>query len=360
MRWLLLALLALLWVPGVARANISAPWGPGDPGAEPGGDLGQLEVLDERLDIDLRPLAGGASGVPVRVVYDVRNRGPALQRRLIFVTPGIARGAVRLDGDLLAQAEARGERLPEAWRQAHTPGIEGGSLPYEVPEEARVLAFPVAFAAGARHRIEVTYELQPGWSDTDDIYISHQIAYLLAPARQWGGFGSLHVRVQVPAGWQAAAVPALGRQGDVLAGRFDGVPADFLGVTVRRPPAYRWGWLLPVAALAAGLVLGLALIRRLGRRAGGWGRGVALLAGAGTSLLTALALLGLAAGGLAVWQGLLDQTQTSGRYFYGAGMLLIVLGPVLALAYVVVALVLFFRARGRSRRGAGGTPGPAA
>src|SRR5690606_29528863 len=94
----ILLALALLGAPAVARANISAPWHEGEPGAEPRGDLAQLEVIGEQLALDLRPLADGATRVPVRVRYQVRNRGDAVTRELVFVTPGIAEGEVLLDG----------------------------------------------------------------------------------------------------------------------------------------------------------------------------------------------------------------------------------------------------------------------
>jgi len=40
-----------------------------------------------------------------------------------------------------------------------------------------------------------TSQLMPVW----------QLGYVLAPAREWGGFGRLDVRVELPRGWEAAA-----------------------------------------------------------------------------------------------------------------------------------------------------------
>jgi hypothetical protein len=345
-----LMLLALVCAPAVARANISAPWHEGDPGAEPGGDLGQLEVIREQLAMDLRPLAQGASRVPVHVRYEVRNRGDAVARELVFVTPGIAGGTVLVDGKAVAGAEARTERLPAVWQEMRTPGIDGGTLEYEVPEVATVLAFPLALAAGGQHVIEVRYELAPGWYDTADLYRSHQIAYLLAPARQWGGFGTLEVRVQVPPGWEAAAQPALERQGDALVGRFQGVPADVLGVTVRHPAELTWGWVLILLGLALGLGLGVALVRRLGGLAASWRLGLALLTGLAASAVATAALFGLPVLGMLLWQALLDDTQRARHYFYDLNMAMFLLGPAVGVLYVALALVLFLRARQRARR----------
>ena len=341
-------LFALLTWPAQARANISAPWQEGTPAAEPGGNLGQLEVIREELAMDLRPLAQGAERVPVRVRYEVRNRGPALTRELVFVTPGIAAGEVLLDGKVLQGTASRVETLPEAWQGAQTPDIDGGSLqyqPYEMSTETQVLSFSLTLAERAQHVIEVRYELLPGWNDTSDMYLSHQIAYLLAPARQWGAFGTLAVRVQLPAGWEAAALPALLRQGDALVGQFQGVPADFFGVTVRRPAEHRWGWLLLALGAVAGVVLGPMLARRLGRRSAAWGRGRALLAGLGASVLAGVLLLGLPSLALLLWQAMLDRTQLAARYLYGVTMTLFLLGPAVGVFYVLLAAVLFVWAR---------------
>jgi hypothetical protein len=342
--------LALLGAPGVAWANISAPWHAGEPGAEPGGALAQLEVMDEQLAIDLRPLAHGADTVSVHVRYQIRNRGDAVVRELVFVTPGIAGGEVLLDGAPVPGAGARMEKLPEAWRSLQTPDIDGGALHYEVPEASQVLSFPLALAAGAQHVIEVRYRLAPGWYDTGDLYRSHQIAYLLAPARQWGGFGTLDVQVQIPPGWEAATQPALQRTGDVLAGRFQGVPADVLGMTLRHPAELTWGWMFVLAGAALGLLAGVTLARRLGRLSAPWRLLPALLAGTCASLAGAAALFALPLLGVGLWQALLDETQRASHYFYNLNItMLFLLGPAVGVIYVAIGLALFLRARRQAR-----------
>ncbi len=349
-RFLALLWLTLLCAPAVARANMSAPWHEGEPGAEPGGELGQLEVTSEQLAIDLRPLADGADRVPVTVRYEVRNRGDAVARELVFVTPGIAGGEVLFDGEPVAGAEARTETLPEVWQNARTPGIDGGELQYDVSAETRVLVFSLAFATGAQHVIEIRYALAPGWYDTGDLYRSHQIAYLLAPARQWGGFGALDVRVQVPEDWEAAAQPALQREGDVLVGRFQGVPADMLAVTARHPAELTWGWIFVIAGVALGLLAGVTLVRRLGRLAASWRLAPALLAGLAASLAATTVLFVLPMLGIALWQALLDETQLASHYFYDLNMaMFFLLGPAVGVIYVVIGLVLFLRARRLAR-----------
>jgi hypothetical protein len=65
--------------------------------------------------------------------------------------------------------------------------------------------------------------------------VYHQLAYVLAPARSWAGFGGLDISVQLPPGWRAATAPPLEREGDTLHGSFAELPADALGLTVQAP-----------------------------------------------------------------------------------------------------------------------------
>jgi hypothetical protein len=102
----------------------------------------------------------------------------------------------------------------------------------------------------------------------DNAPVWWQLAFVLSPARQWKGFGDLDVSVRVPSGWEVAVRPGLSRQGDVLSGHFNGIPADSIGVTTRMPLPPDWrgiAWnrgLLGVLLLSgiAGLV-GARLIR---------------------------------------------------------------------------------------------------
>jgi hypothetical protein len=63
-----------------------------------------------------------------------------------------------------------------------------------------------------------------------------QFIYLLAPARDWGGFDRLDVTCFLPAGWKAASNIDLQRDGDVLRGTFAGIPHDALELTIQMPP----------------------------------------------------------------------------------------------------------------------------
>ena len=163
--------------------------------------------------------------------------------------------------------------MPTSWRPPkEAPGIESEKTFYLFSSRGT----PPALVA-------ISLVLPPGPSTLHVYYraracgaaerptVTWQLPYVLAPARQWGGFGGLDVTVNLPSGWEARSTPALEREGDTLRGSFDGLPADALllatGSSV--PPAYYWAVHLP-EALWATLLLGGPLTcwwagRRLGR-----------------------------------------------------------------------------------------------
>lgn len=300
----LLLLAVLLAVPASARGNMAEPYtGParaGHAAGEPSGGLRQVFIERERLHIDLRPLKDDRPA-QVEAVYRVRNDGPARVLDLVFVAAALAEGehGVWVDGRPVASARDTAGALPPSWRvPAATPALGSDApLAYEVEGEG-TLSFRVALAPG-RHEIRVRYPATSStWVDEDEITAAQQLAYVLAPARDWAGFGGVDVRVDVPRGWRAAAEPELRREGDALVGSWDRVPADALALTVRprdpNPLPYWGGWLLLSA-------LGLYLVVRAGRWFGadlgrrGKRAWLALLLGVPLSLVWSVAVtLGLA------------------------------------------------------------------
>lgn len=259
-----LVLLALL-VAAPARANMADPVQPGDPVGEPSAALAALSVVSERLAFDLRPLAEGGAAI-VEAVYVIQNPGAARTLPLVFVAPAIeAEGTgVWVDGRPVAFAPYDGA-LPDAWAApATTPGFDGADLEYRTEAYGGAVRFDVPLGSG-RHEVRVRYLARAGTYDPSQPSQYHQVGYVLAPARQWGSFGRLDVEVRVPEGWEAAASLPLARDGDTLAGTFDGVPADVLGLTVRAPRP--WG-IWPLRLL--GVALGFGLCWGAGRGVGGW------------------------------------------------------------------------------------------
>lgn len=346
----LLIVLLLLW-PAPSAANMRAPWDPGDPAGEPLGELSSLVVQQERLELDLRPLAGPeGSAALVKVTYRFKNGGYNKIVPLVFVTPGIEEGEVTLDGVALPGVRTEKAELPAAYREGlNTPDIDGGgdTLELQILRTQPVLRFLAPMKQDALHELQVRYKLRaPVFHEGDQIHRSHLVGYLLSPARTWGGFEKLEVEVNLPAGWEAASSPALTREGDRLSGTFKGIPADLLGITVRKPAEVSWGWVLMAVGFLAGLILTPLLAARAGRwsaaRTGGW----ATLAFVGALAPGIALVLLLPVGGLMLWRSLLDDNQISeilfASYNYFFAMFWVMLGPLIALLMVCVA---FFRAR---------------
>lgn len=258
---------AILVFPGAAPANVGRAERPGDAAGEPWVAPALPAVEREALLVDLRPLAAGE---PARIAASYRfHAGEALpELRLVFGSPGVTSGAVLLDGAALPSSPLDASRLPPEWRApVDLPGIDGEPVRFE-PEASRVggLAFTATLSPGP-HVLTVEARVRPGEhhgrrSPNRD----YLIAYLLAPARQWAGFGELELTVELPPGWHHAASPELDRLGDRLVGRWSGLPADSIGLVVRPPGE---ATIATTGAPWAGAGLGAVLAWLAGRW---WGR----------------------------------------------------------------------------------------
>lgn len=310
-----MVLLGALLAPATVVANVGRDWREGDPAGEPLGAVGRLAVEHELLTLDLRPLAAGE---PARVAasYRLRNDGPPAELELVFVSPGVTAGTVTLNGAALPSTPLDRPMLPPAWQApVELPGVDGGTVRFEA-DAARIgaLAFRAELAPGA-HVLTVACTVRPGEhhgrASPNRDYL---VAYLLAPARDWGSFGELRLLVELPAGWAHAASLPLTRIGDRLVGDFAGLPADFLGVTVRPPGEAGWPttaapWLGALLGALPAWLGGLWWGRRSARRGERTGKrwlkavGLAYLA----AVLAAVATVAAAAGGSA----LVDPTHRS-------------------------------------------------
>jgi hypothetical protein len=274
----LAALLAIL--PVALWANMAEPPEPapiraGDALGEPAGGLRSVFVEHETLRMDLRPLADGKPAV-VEATYRTRNDGAARTLRLLFVADGLrGAGEVWLDGRPVPSRRVSPGPLPASWRApGETPALDSGTLAYEA-KHAGALAFQLPLAAG-RHAIRVRYPAQASVFQTSGLMPVWQLGYVLAPAREWGGFGRLDVRVELPRGWSAAASPSLRREGDALVGSWRGIPADALALSAQAPaPRAGWRYALWAAFCAAGLWLCVRGGRWAGTALGQRGRGAA-------------------------------------------------------------------------------------
>ena len=215
---------------------MAAPWQPGDAVGEPSAELAGVFIEREELRLDLRGLTDGSIAT-VEATYHLRNDGADRTIELVFVAPdldGSAPGStqVTVDGVSVEHEVGRGDELP--WQPpTTTPGIDGRRVTY-LTEVRGQLEFSAPIPAG-RHELSVRYPVRPGINSTAGPTRLWQVGYVLSPARQWPGFGTLDVVVDLPPGWSAASEPPLERRGDTLVGSFAGVPADTLGVTAQAP-----------------------------------------------------------------------------------------------------------------------------
>lgn len=224
-----------------APANVAAPSQGGTPAGEPTG-LENIYITGETLRLDLRPLGALNSvtdrkEVLVEAVYQVENRGKAQDLRLVFAigSENAEDFQFRIDGrDVTSTGTVETAALPKSWQLPRdTPWTGDRKLMYN-PNTYRVrsVSFSLTIPPG-KHTLTARYRSEAAeYRDLEPLK-AWQFAYILAPAREWAGFGGLDVSVYLPAGWQAETLPQLTREGDVLTGKFDRIPADALAVTAR-------------------------------------------------------------------------------------------------------------------------------
>lgn len=245
-----------------AWADMANPWQPGDAVGEPAGTVARIAITHEDLVFDLRPLAD-ANPVQVHATYMVRNDAASTTELLVFLADHAltqqSSFSVTFDGASISATPTTLTQLPDAWKPpTSTPStIDGVSIPYNtVPGTA--FRFTVVIPPGP-HRLSVGYSLLSGRYAMPGQTIIWQVAYVLAPARQWASFGDLMVQAQLPAGWRARAVPILTRRGDSLVGHFVGLPADGLVMSASFPEdphvAAINQWLVTEWPLLAGLLV---------------------------------------------------------------------------------------------------------
>ena len=338
---------------GRAEANAGAPWQGGEHTGEPGGNGGGriegIAIAREELVIDLRPLAEEGGLARVAATYHLDNRAEARRLDLVFATGSPMTGfRLVLDGRPVQLTETPDVRLPESWRAPDgTPRFGGGELSYEPEDRARPVGFQLDVPPGG-HELAISYGADAVQYHHGEPTVLRQLAYVLAPARTWAGFGGLDVTVHVPPGWRAAVTPALRREGDTLHATFAAIPADALAITVQAPAGGGYtllkvatSALLVLILLGGGFVVARWTAARERRREL---KPASLLAAIGRGIAWSAAVS--AAGALAILgpEHLLPEGQADLR---GDGQALAVLGVVLAAAaaFVIGTIASFVVAR---------------
>ncbi len=274
---ILRALVLFAVMPAVAWANAGPPHVPGRLIGEPNG-LESVAIKHERLSFDLRPLARAGSA-QVEARYDIENTGEECTVDLVFVGgPMVSDStAVVLDEQPISAVWKKVDALPPAWQiPASTPAIGGkGTLPYRAGAALEIPHFSITLKPGA-HQLRVRYAAKPtSYATGGAPRLYWQLAYILAPAREWAGSGGLDVHVQLPKGWRFASTLPLTRAGDELTGSFGELPADAIAMTAQARSIPIVGvvvfWaskLLLVACVVGGPVILWRTGRRIGRLRG--------------------------------------------------------------------------------------------
>jgi hypothetical protein len=251
----------------------------GDVASEAWG-IKEVAIVHEQLAIDLRPVVR-ADLARVDVTYELINSGASKHLDLLFVSGevGLSEFEARLDGKPMQirvlpsdEAAQLWKRAPASWRPPDkSPGLERDEAYYAFRNYGR-----------EKDLVEISLELPSGASTLTVHYLAHacgtaeratvtwQFPYVLAPAREWGGFGRLDVVVYLPSGWEARSTPALTREADTLRGNFEGVPADALLIATGAPVPTEYGWAVrfSVALWIVLLVGGPLMCWWAGRRQG--------------------------------------------------------------------------------------------
>ena len=239
---------ATLWIlavgPAFARANFGSVNGGWN--SEPTG-LENIRITRETLTIDLRGCDGSETVIhegprPVgrlEAIYQLYNSGTERRVTLLFAA-GLAVESDAIEVFLnnspvkstSTSAHKSDWKLPDT-----TPGIDGAEARhfyggYETPVDYRLA---VTIPQGSS-TLRVGLRTMIGNNRDRLVTCCWQFIYLLAPARDWGGFERLDVSVFLPAGWRAASNVELQRDGDVLHGAFDGIPRDAIELTIQMPP----------------------------------------------------------------------------------------------------------------------------
>lgn len=260
--------------PVVALADAAPPWSPGDPVGAPSGPVKDVYIEHEDLSLDMTGVAGSdPRGATVEAAYNLRNDGAARRIDLVFVTSStdVSRVELTLDGAPVSSVQGMLGTSPSTWQPpAVTPAIGGGpDLAYRQRPPAAI-TFEIDLGVG-EHVMRSRYVAMAARYSGDATAhepVFWQLAFVLAPARQWEGFGDLDVIAKIPAGWRVATRPSLVRTGDSLTGHFSGIPADSIALTTQMPvpsdPTPNV-WEVGLVAIAiVALVAGLSIGRRAG------------------------------------------------------------------------------------------------
>ena len=202
------------------------------------GDLGQLEILQENLNFDLRSLKN-QEHPQITATYQVQNLGQPVEMKIIFIAQSREKVSVSLNGATIPLAAILEANLPRDKQESSElpyivyPGVSSLEL-YGEQKREKDLSFTATFPRGVSE-LQVSYSMQPD-IDCWNFYRSYDIAYLLTSAKTWKAFATLEVKVELPPDWGFTTSLPMEQTNNTLTAKFEGIPADYLMITAT-PPA---------------------------------------------------------------------------------------------------------------------------
>lgn len=297
-------LLLALWVfvlgsPSAALAN-STPTktAPASGGLVLPSTTTDVRIERETLKLDLTPDRDEAQ---VSALYELQNvSGKDVVLDLLFIAPNGQDLSVALDRTPVEVVESANAQLPAEWAAPNRGLDPRTGEEYELDHlwsqmRTQTWTFRISVPGGARATLSADYRCRLGYDRARADYILRHLVYVLGPARDWAGFGTLEVTVAVPADTLVASSPPLHLVAEVdgvarYAGTFDGVPAELLRVSTMIRPSPLDAWVEP-ASLWLPFVPGIILAGFVGStvsRVRGW-LAASVLAGGATFVATLVA-----------------------------------------------------------------------
>ncbi len=275
----LLLLLILIFIRSNSFANMANPDIRGYRLGEVSGALRQLHIEHEDLRIDLRPIEQSDPAL-VRAEYQIRNDSSERDVELVFIGVNMEHNTyqVLFDDKPVSFVAGFQADLPDEWKD---PSLveDNRYIPidsYDSENRSRdrknTLRFTLHITTG-KHRVVVTYSSLVAHNIHQRPVITWKCRYILAPAKRWASFGTLHTTILLPQGWGSTTTiePAFALQGDSVSAESKGVPADFITIETYHPA----GILMFIAQVLESWVslIGFAILLgwygiRLGRRNG--------------------------------------------------------------------------------------------
>jgi hypothetical protein len=179
---------------------------------------------------------------------------------------------VLFDGVRVMTSVVSDSTLPKEWLLPDSVTgnvLDNGSIRREgISAPGNSLRFTLTIPSG-EHTIAVRYNASLRHNVARLPVITWYADYILAPAKQWASFGSLHTTVLLPEGWEAESTPGMIRKGDTLSGEWDIIPNNLLSITFHAPVSSVLGFAdtgIPIITLLLCAVLLVRAGMKMGRK----------------------------------------------------------------------------------------------